>query len=334
MPSKKQICFSFNPKEVVTMKKVSLGRTGIDVSILCLGTMNFVNDKESFPVLDCYAESGGSFFDTANIYGKTISGHYGGESELLLGRWMQSRKNRDKMFVATKVGVTYRVGEGLPPIERGVSRNQLINECDKSLQRLGVDYIDLYYIHNDFRIDPLEEVMDTLDSLIRQGKVRCIGASSHAAWRLEQARWICAHNGFAQFCCVQERYTYLRPKPGADFATTRYADREIQDWCKTHGVSLLAYSSLLKGAYTRDDRQIPEQYSGVDSQIRLKLLRETANDLGCTPGQLVLAWMMHSDPSFIPLITGSKVEQIKDNVGALEVKLNGEIMTKLNAASM
>jgi aryl-alcohol dehydrogenase-like predicted oxidoreductase len=309
------------------MRTVPLGNTGVEVSAFCLGTMYFGtrNDREtSYRLLDQYVAAGGSFLDTANIYARWVEDFRGGESEVLLGEWMRERKNRSQMFIATKVGFEY------PSVDRGLRAHQITAECDKSLKRLRIETIDLYYAHVDDRNAPMDEVLGAFDRLVRVGKVRFIGASNFLAWRLENARWVSRTNGWVEYCCVQQRYSYLRPKPGASFDPQIAANEDLLDYCRARGITMLAYSPLLGGAYTRGDRAFPEQYVGPDSDARLLTLEAVAADVGVTQNQIVLAWMAQSDPPVIPLVAGSSVEQMRENRGALEIELSGEQMQRLN----
>jgi aryl-alcohol dehydrogenase-like predicted oxidoreductase len=311
------------------MKKLALGNTGVEVSALCLGAMYFGsrNDRDlSYAMLDQYVDAGGMFIDTANIYAHWVSGFRGGESETLLGEWMRERRNRGQMFIASKVGFQY------PGVERGLTARQIEDECDKSLRRMGIDTIDLYYAHVDDRNTPLEESLEAFNRLIQAGKVRFIGASNYLAWRLEKARWVSQINGWAQYCCIQQRYTYLRPKPGASFDPQVAANDELLDCCRENNITILAYSALLAGAYTRDDRQLSEQYLGMDSDVRMKALKDIAAEVGVTPNQIILAWMLHSDPVVLPLIAASTREQMQENLDVLDVQLTQEQMKRLNDA--
>lgn len=313
------------------MRTLPLGNTGADVSALCLGAMYLgsrQDERTSFALLDQYVDAGGSFIDTANIYAHWVDGYQGGESETVLGRWMQARGNRNDLFIASKVGFE------LPGVDRGLRAAQIEAECEKSLRRLGVETIDLYYAHVDDRITPLEETLAALNRLVKAGKVRFIGASNYRAWRLEQAHWVARTNEWPSFCCVQQRYTYLRPKPGADFGAQLFANRDLLDYARArrHDFTLLAYSALLAGAYTREDRSIPEQHEGADSDARLRALREVADDVGATVNQVVLAWMLYSDPPVLPLIAASTQAQMAENIGALEVKLSAAHMQRLDEA--
>lgn len=312
------------------MITVPLGDTGVRVSAFCLGTMHFgsrTDEKTSYRLLDRHVEAGGSFLDTANIYARWVPGYVGGESETLLGKWMRERKNRSRMFIATKVGFQY-LG-----VEHGLRAHQIETECEKSLKRLGVDVIDLYYAHVDDRNTPMEETMEAFDRLVSAGKVRFIGASNFAAWRLEEARWVSRTRGWAEYCCIQQRYSYVRPKPGASFDPQVAANDDLLDYCRVRGITMLAYSPLLGGAYTRADRSLSEQYLGPDTDARLTALRAVAEETGATLNQVVYAWMLQSEPPVIPLMAASTMRQMEENLGALGIELDAGQMTRLNSAA-
>ena len=311
------------------MNNIMLGISDIEVSELCLGAMYFgskTEKKMSYGLLDQYVEAGGNFIDTANIYARWVPGFVGGESELLLGEWMRERGNRDQLIIATKVGFEY------PGVERGLPAWRIEQECEKSLKRLGIETIDLYYAHVDDRNTPQEETLEAFDSLARAGKVRVIGASNFLAWRLEEAMWISQQQGWMEYGCVQQRYTYLRPRAGTTFDPQISANDDLLDYCKTRGLTMLAYSPLLNGAYSRADRQLPPQYVSADSKKRLSVLREIANETGATVNQVILAWMLHSEPAVIPLIAASTKEQMQENLDAANVRLTPEQMARLNQA--
>lgn len=311
------------------MQTVTLGHTGEQVSRLCLGAMYFGtrNDRAtSYDILDRYLAAGGTFIDTANIYAHWVDGYQGGESETLLGEWLRERGNRDQIFLATKVGFEY------PGVPRGLPHDRILAECDKSLQRLGVDTIDLYYAHTDDYSTPTDDILSAFDKLVQAGKVRYIGASNYLAWRLEEARWTSQTNGWPAYCCVQQRFTYLRPTPGASTAPQVVVNDDLIDYVRRRDMPLVAYSVLLSGAYTRDDRPVPDEYAGPDTNSRLATLREVANEVGATVNQVVLAWMLHSNFTVIPLIAASSDAQLQENLGALAVELSDYQMLQLNSA--
>jgi aryl-alcohol dehydrogenase-like predicted oxidoreductase len=308
------------------MKTIPLGGTGLQVSALCLGAMFFgtrTDAATSLRLLDAYAEAGGRFVDTANIYASWIDNGTGGESETLLGEWMRTRRNRAQIVIASKVGFPY------PGVERGLRAAQIEAECDKSLKRLGVETIDLYYAHVDDRNTPLDETMRAFDHLVQAGKVRFIGASNYLAWRLEEARWTSRSGGLATFCCIQQRHTYLRVRPGASFGAQVVANEDLLDYCRSHNVTVLAYGALLGGAYSRADRPLPDQFAMPDNERRLHTLRAVADESGATVNQVILRWMLQSSPVVLPLIAASSDAQLAENLAALDADLAPAQMERL-----
>jgi aryl-alcohol dehydrogenase-like predicted oxidoreductase len=311
------------------MKTVPLGNTGETVSSLCLGAMYLgtrQNQAESFQLLDQYTEAGGTFIDTANIYAHWISGFKGGESETVLGDWIKERKNRNQLFIASKVGFGY------PGVPATLKAEVIEQECNKSLKRLGIETIDLYYAHNDDRNTPLEETLEAFHRLKDAGKIRYIGASNYLAWRLEEARWISLTNEWPEYCCVQQRHTYIRRKHGTSFTPQVAANEDLLDYCKNQGITLLAYSALLSGAYSRSDRAFSEQYLGADTENRVAALHAVSKESGATLNQVILAWMLQSDPPVLPLIAASTTEQMQENLDALNVSLTPAQMERLDTA--
>jgi aryl-alcohol dehydrogenase-like predicted oxidoreductase len=337
------------------MKKIAFGRTGVSVSQAGLGCMlmgSTIDRATSFAMLDRFTDEGGDLLDTANCYAWWIGrGEFvGDESEELLAQWMKERGNRDKVFLATKVGARLKDPKRVRD-EQGnqlwhlvteeyeyLSPNTIRQAIEGSLRRLKTDYVDLYYAHIDDRTTPLEETLEALNRLVEEGKVRYIGCSNHRTWRLERARRISAAQGWASYVVVQQQYSYLRPKPGADFGVTVNVDDELLDYLRANeDVTLVAYSPLLKGIY--DDRQKREAYynwplfDSDDTRVRLETLSKVARELGVTNNQLVLAWLLHHQPRVIPLLGASNLEQFEHNMKALDIQLTDEQMSILNGAS-
>lgn len=305
------------------MREIDLGDSGARVSALCLGTMFFgttVDEATSFRLLDRYHEAGGRFLDTADIYAFWVDGGEGGESESLIGRWMRERGNRDELFLATKVGAAPGDDLSAATIRRG---------AEDSLRRLGTDRIDLFYAHADDRSTPLEETVGGFGELVADGTARHLGCSNTMAWRIERARAIA---GAGRYCCVQQRHSYLRPRPGADFEGQLPSSDELLDYCAAEGVGLLAYAALLGGAYTRADRPVPAGYAGPEADARLAALRAVAEETGATPNQVVLAWMLQGTPPVSPLIGASSEAQLEENLAALDVELSEDQLARLSAA--
>lgn len=309
------------------MQTQQLGQTDVNVSSLCLGAMflGTKNDRaSSFRLLDQYTDAGGSFIDTANIYAHWVPGFQGGESETLLGDWMRERRNRNRVFIASKVGFQYG------SIPKRLQASDIEQECEKSLKRLGIDTLDLYYAHVDDRHTPLEESLEAFNRLVKAGKVRLIGASNYLAWRLERANWISQENGWAAFCAVQQHYTYLRLRPGMNIKPQEMVNDDLLDYCADTKLTLLAYSVLQAGSYTRTDRPFRKELQSEDNQRRLEALRAVAEESGITVNQVVLCWMLQR--GILPLIAASTEEQLAENIAALDIHLSDAQMERLNRA--
>jgi aryl-alcohol dehydrogenase-like predicted oxidoreductase len=309
------------------MKTLSLGKDGPQVSAICLGTAYFgtrIDRGTAFEIMDTYYEHGGRFIDTANNYAGWLPEGLGGDSERTIGAWMKERGERDEIFIASKVGFNYR------DVPLGTSAELIRQECDKSLQNLGVDRIDLYYTHLDDRQTPQEETMRTLDTLVRAGKVRLIGASNIAAWRMEGAYQISKTEGLAEFVALQNHHTYLQPRPEVDWGDNVVMNKEHFDFAKNRNVRPLAYYSLLKGTYERADRPLWASYETEANQQRLARLKVVADDLGVTLHQTVLAWMLNREPAVLPITTASKKAHLMENLGAVDVVIPKEQMDFLN----
>jgi aryl-alcohol dehydrogenase-like predicted oxidoreductase len=230
------------------------------------------------------------------------------------------------MFIASKVGFQY------PGVPRSLKASLIEEECNKSLKRMNIETFDLYYAHVDDRVTPLEESLEAFDRLVKAGKVRLIGASNYLAWRLEQARWLSQTNDWGAFCCVQQHHTYLRLRAGTNIEPQEMANEDLFDYCRTTGLTLLGYSVLQAGAYTREDRSFREIFASEDNQKRLEVLRAVAEEVGATANQVVLRWMLQSSPAVIPLIAASDEAQLQENLNALNIQLSAEQIQRLNAA--
>jgi len=338
-----------------SMNKVELGKTGIFVSQASLGCMlmgSVLNKQDSFTALDRFVEAGGDFLDTANCYAWWIGkGEFvGDESETILGQWMKERGNRDKIFLATKVGARLRnpqaIRDGAGNVlwdhveaDREFLAPQVIRRAvEASLRRLQTDHIDLYYAHIDDRLTPLEETLSTFDALINEGKVRYIGCSNFRTWRLERANQISTTYTGAGFVAIQQQYSYLRPKAGADFGVAVNVDDELLDYLKSNeGVTLLPYSPLLKGIYDDPKKRAAyynwHLFNNDDACARLEVLSGMAKELNISNSQLVLAWLFHHQPRTIPILGFSNLDQLDHNLKALDISLSEEQMNILNKAS-
>ncbi len=230
----------------------NLGRTGLKVSPLCLGTMQFgwTADKgQSHAILTAAYEAGVNFIDTADIYSRWVEGNPGGVSETIIGEWIKAQKiPRDRLVIATKV--RGEMGEG--PNDQGLSRAHIFSAVEASLRRLDTDYIDLYQSHWYDDETPIEETLSAFDDLVRQGKVRYIGCSNYPAWRLMQALWVSDSHGLARYDSLQPHYNLVhRPE----------YERELAAICRTYGLGVIPYSPLAGGFLTgkyRRDSPLPE----------------------------------------------------------------------------
>jgi Predicted oxidoreductases (related to aryl-alcohol dehydrogenases) len=318
----------------MNMKLIALGKTGLQVSELCLGSLYFgtkIDEKTSFALLDQFTEAGGAFIDTANNYCFWLGD--GGASESTIGKWLKQRGNRDKMIIGTKVGnnpidmekLQKNWSEGI----QGLSKNVIKNAVELSLKRLCTDYIDVYYAHMDYRPVPLEETLEAFNELVDEGKVRILGCSNYQTWRIEQARQICKRNNWAMYTCLEQQYSYIRPNGGADLGIWLYAGKELLDYCKENpDVLLVAYSPLMRGVYNggRQESELYqwEHFKGSDTDVRLETIRNKASSLGCTPNQLVLSWMRAHMPRVVPIISSSNTAQMEELLGTLNYNLSSE----------
>lgn len=321
------------------MRTVTLGNTSEKVSAMCLGTMYFgsrVSERDSFELMDYYYRQGGRLLDTANNYCFWLEGFCGDESELTVGNWMKERNNRDQIFLATKCGVR--------PTEKdqfeGISAEAVLSAVEGSLKRLQTDYIDLYYIHADWRETPLEETLGALNQLVQEGKVRHIACSNMTAWRLAQAKAISRKNGWPEFSAIQNWYSYLKPRDRADLWIQQFVSSDLLDYCETEkDTTIFAYTSTLGGMYKWDSvydwnhPALNNRFFSEDNERRFDILKQIASDKGVSPFQVVFAWMMKHQASIIPILGVSKLSQLEDNLSSLELELTGEDFQRMNEAA-
>ena len=273
------------------MEYTRLGRTGLSVSRTSFGALPIqrIPESESTAILRVAYEAGINFYDTANAYT---------DSEFKLGQALGDvRRN---IIIATKTA----------PAAPEVMQQHL----EQSLKMLRTDYIDIYFAHAEDAGTPVEETLRAFDKLIRDGKVRCIGASNHQAWRLAEAELMARAAGLPHYVVLQQRFSYLQPVVGADFGTQLPLTPEQTDFCARHGVLLMAYSPLLGGLYEKPEIPVPVQYRSEHSDKLLELLRRRAAEWGYTPSQLVLGWMLALSPCVVPEVTASRLEHLEANL--------------------
>ena len=320
-----------------------LGRTGIRVSPLCLGTMMFggrTSPDDSYDIIDHAIESGINFLDTANVY-------VNGRSEEVVGQALKRNGHRDFIVLATKChGNMHKQGSAgasdlharLNPNRWGNSRRQIIEQCEASLRRLDTDWIDLYQIHRPHVDCAIDETLRALDDLVRSGKVRSIGCSTFAAWQVVESLWVSDRLGLNRFVTEQPPYHLL----------DRRIERELIPMAQTHGLALIPWSPLasgfLTGKYERDkaapnDARIDREsdrgrmmWTAAAFDITDRV-RQIASEKGCTPSQLALAWCMNQPGITSPIIGPRTMEQLKDNLGAMRVEVTDDDRKRLDEAA-
>ena len=250
----------------------------------------------------------------------------GGESETILGTWMRARGNRDQLFLATKMGFGYQ------DVPTSASVKSVISECERSLQRLNTDYIDLLYIHADDPATPFAETLGALATLKEAGKIRYIGASNYKTERLVMASEAATAAGLEPYQCIQQRHTFLRPGPDVETFPQIVADGELVSYCASTPMQLLAYSPLLGGYFSDPTQPPPDGYRTSANAARCETLLEICAETGATGNQVVLAWMMQSAPTVIPLLGVSTTNQLNENLCALDLSLNPDQIRRLDAA--
>ena len=310
-----------------------LGRTDLDVSVLCFGGNVFgwtADATQSAAVLDAFVEAGGNFVDTADVYSTWVPGNTGGESEVILGQWMKDRGNRKDMIVATKLGVS--MGEG----KQGLSKKYMVQAVEDSLTRLQTDYIDLYQSHRDDETTPLEETMAAFDGLVKQGKVRWIGASKFTAARLAEANAVAAKGGWARYESLQPPYHLLRR---AEY------EGELESLCQQDEIGVITYYSLASGFLTgkyRPDSALPssDRASGVQKLYMnekgwavLAAVDDVAERLGATPAQVALAWIVSRPGMTGPIASATTPAQLQEIVGGISLTLDADALAMLDKAS-
>jgi aryl-alcohol dehydrogenase-like predicted oxidoreductase len=323
--------------EEIHMQFVQLGRTGMKVSRLCLGTMTFgwsADEATSFAVMDRAFDAGINFFDTANIYSYWGEGNQGGESETIIGKWLKT-KDRRQIMLATKVRGRMWAG----PSGEGLSRQHIKHAVEDSLRRLQTDYIDLYQTHHIDPHTPHEETLAALDQLVREGKVLYIGCSNYPAWQLVKALWMSDKHGFVRFDSLQPHYSLFHRR---EFET------ELEAVCRDQHIAVLPYSPLAAGfatgKFTRENRvrSTPRaEYSGlvarlIDDERAYNLLdgiREIAQRCSVPMAHVAIAWLLANPVVTAPIIGVRTVEQLEEVLGAEELLLDSEAITRLNELS-
>ncbi len=311
-----------------------LGRTGLKVSSLCLGTMQWdwtADEKTAFALMDAFVESGGNFLDTADFYSRWVPGHTGGESEEIIGRWLKERHNRCNIILATKV----RQPMGSGPNDQGLSRKHILEAIDASLRRLNTDYIDLYLMHAFDAETPIEETLQTLDDMQRTGKVRYVGASNYPAWRLVEAFWSADVHHTVRFDLLEAHYNLVHRE---EF------ERDLKTICEQYQIGVIPYSPLangfLTGKYSRNETpesaragSVLKRYNNDTAWKTLGTVQRIAIEIGSTPSAVSLAWLLAQPVITAPIIGANSVSQLQQSLAALDVRLTATQLVKLDEIS-
>ena len=304
-----------------------LGRTGVRVSEICLGTMMFgarTERDESIKMIDHALDAGVNFIDTADVYG-------GNESERIVGE----APSRDNKRATTVLATKFNGPQGEDVNSRGLSRRHVIEACEASLRRLRTDWIDLYQLHRSSAEVPIDETLRALDDLIRAGKVRYIGTSMFAGWKLVEALWVAKELGLNRFVCEQPAYHLL----------DRTAEREVIPAAQTFGIGIIPWGplcgGLLTGKYERDGGDVEGRWKGGTDNFgrratdaawdAIDLVKELAKEKGATPSQVALAWCAAQPGVTAPIIGPRTFDQLVDNLGAVEVTVTPEDQARIDA---
>jgi 1-deoxyxylulose-5-phosphate synthase len=313
------------------MEQTRLGKTGLRVSRVCLGMMSYggasarrwmLDEDAAEPIVRHAVESGVTFFDTADMYSD-------GESERITGRLLgRFFGSRDKYVLATKV--FYEMGQG--PNEKGLSRKHILSAIDASLDRLGLDHVDLYQIHRWDPETPIEETMEALHDVVRSGKARYIGASSMWAWQFAKAQYVAERNGWTRFVSMQNYYNLVY----------REEEREMIPLCLDQGVGCIPWSPLARGvlAGNRDrggarntvraesDGFADQLYSESDFDV-VDVVKAVASERGVPPAQVALAWLLGRPAVNAPIVGATKLGHIDDAVAAAQIVLSDKEVARL-----
>lgn len=314
------------------MNSRELGRSGLAIPPLVFGGNVFgwsADETTSFRLLDALLDAGLNCIDTADVYSRWVPGHKGGESEAIIGKWMKQRGNRSKMIIATKVGMD--MGEG----KKGLRTDYILRAVEDSLRRLQTDYIDLYQSHTDDAEASQEESLEAYAQLVKQGKVRVIGASNFSAERLQHALKLSHDNGYPVYQSLQPEYNLYR---------RREFEHNLEQVCLAHGLGVIPYFSLASGFLTgkyRSEKDFGKSVRGGSmgkylNERGLKILDTldaVAKEHNATPAQVALAWLMARPSVTAPIASATSVAQLDELMNAAELKLTGVDIARLDTAS-
>jgi len=314
------------------MKTRKLGGSGLEVCPICLGGNVFgwtADEPTSFAILDAFVDAGFNFIDTADVYSRWAPGHKGGESETVLGHWFQRDGKRKKVILATKVGIE------MAPEKKGLSKSYIMREVEDSLGRLQTDCIDLYQSHKDDPSTAIDETLEAYQQLIKDGKVRAIGASNYSEERLAETFEISEREGLPRYECLQPHYN-LYERAGYE--------KELEPLCVKEGIGVIPYFALASGFLTGKYRSENDLAKGPRGQMVKKYLDErgfrilaaldrVAAALHSTPGKVAIAWLIARPSITAPIASATSVEQLNDLVDAANLDLDAASIETLNQAS-
>ena len=314
------------------MEKRQLGNSGLMVAPLAFGGNVFgwtADEPTSFKLLDAFVEAGLNLIDTADVYSRWVPGNQGGESETVIGRWLEKSGKRDRVLIATKVGMEMAADR------KGLSRSHILRSVEESLRRLQTDVIDLYQAHQDDPHTPLDETLDAFARLIEQGKVRAIGASNYTAARLTDALKVSGAGGLARYESLQPNYNL--------YDRAEY-ERELEPFCIENQLGVISYFSLAKGFLTgkyRSEADLSKSPRGQGVKRYLDergfrvlgALDEVAEQYSSTPARVSLAWLIARPSITAPIASATSLEQLDDLIAATRLELDQAAIEKLNSAS-
>jgi aryl-alcohol dehydrogenase-like predicted oxidoreductase len=314
------------------MEKKELGRSGIKVAPLALGCNVFgwtIKEAESFRVLDAFVEAGYNLIDTADVYSRWVPGNRGGESETIIGKWFRQGGKRDKVVLATKFGKEMAVDK------KGLSKKYMRAALEDSLRRLQTDYIDLYQSHEDDPGTALEETMEGFAELVKEGKLKAIGASNFTAKRLTESLRISVKYGFPRYESLQPLYNLYNR---AEF------EKDLEPICVEQQVGVISYYSLASGFLTgkyRSENDLSKslrgkgigKYLNERGMAILRALDQVAGQYHSTPATIAIAWLMQSPGVTAPIASATSREQLTELIKAAELKLDGASLELLDQSS-
>ena len=315
------------------MEKRKLGNSGLEVAPLAFGSNVFgwtTDEPTSFALLDAFVDAGFNLIDTADMYSTWVEGHKGGESETILGKWLKRSGKREKVIIASKVG------KEMGPNLQGLSKAYIMQAVEASLRRLQTDYIDLYQSHEDDPDTPLEETLEAYGQLIKQGKIRAIGASNYSAERLAQSLEVSEQTGYPRYESLQPLFNL--------YDRENY-EKELEPLCLEKGVGVISFFSLgsgfLTGKYrSKEDLSNRARGSFVEKYLNergfriVEALDKVAQEHNITPAQVAIAWLISHPSITAPIASATNLEQLNELIEATTIELNPSVIDQLNQASV